>query len=186
MAEYEDDDDIDTGDDYELEDDDNAAEEGSVLADSKSIFNSTARDPVNQVVSREAERQNQASAGGALIPASKRQLAAVFGQNGEMQVALVVDGVQKEKFRPPTKPEWEEVKLRGYLVKGGLSAAPEVPGTGFQIPWKPILIGTGLLAAAAGGYWWYTREPDMAVTKRRKRKSRKAREETAEDAGDED
>lgn len=140
-AELEDDDDFD-------EDEDESGEEGY--------------DGDNPIIDRDEERavNDERNAGGPQRPPQKRQLLGVFDERGNLMVMYAINGRPIEQPRPPTKAEYDEVKARGYIVKGGLAAvAPDVVG-GF--PWMPVLIGAAVLAAGAGAYYYVTGKEDEA------------------------
>jgi hypothetical protein len=137
-AQTEDDDDFD-------EDEDESGEEGY-----------GGDDPV---ISREEERaiNDERSAGGKAPVTPKRQLLAVFDAQGQVQVMYAVNGRPIEQPRQPTAEEYQAVKQRGYIVKGGLAEA--VAG---GIPWKPILIGVAVVGAAAGAYFYVNGKEEEA------------------------
>lgn len=92
---------------------------------------------------------------------SNDQLVAVWDQNGNPQVARVVNHRQQGHFHPPTKEEWEALRARGQLVKGGLSdapaAAPAAPaGDSKGFPWGKAVAVLGVLGALWAWKNWDT------------------------------
>lgn len=116
----------------------------------------------NPPITREEERalENEVSAGeGGRAPVrEQRKLVAVFGANGQVLVQKTLNGRPLERFRPPTKAEWELLKTRGQFVKGGLAAAPAGGG---KLPWGLIALGAALAAGAGVYYLQQKREEDI-------------------------
>jgi hypothetical protein len=94
------------------------------------------------------------------------QLQSVFGSDGKVRVALFVDGVQMEPWRQPSPKEWELLKMRGRLVKGGIAQTPAPAAASSEVlqqqqspqamnvmP-KLLLGGLALLGAGAAFYFW--------------------------------
>lgn len=133
-----------------------------VFADRESVFDTSRTvDHRNPVVTRAEETANE------LLPArrpvtTKAQLVAVFDAQGRPFVAYHQNGRALERFRLPTPQEFEVLRARGQIVKGGLGeAAPSgvAPGAQTQPP-APGLNKTWLyVGAAALGVgalaWWY-------------------------------
>jgi hypothetical protein len=140
-----------------------------VFADRESVFDSS-RDPKvdrrNPVVTRAEETANE------LLPSrlpvsTKAQLVAVFDAQGRPFVAYHQNGRALEKFRLPTPQEFEVLRLRGQIVKGGLGEAPAqaqapVSVQPQQQQQQPPASGNktwlyvGAAAVAVGGLaWWY-------------------------------
>ena len=135
-----------------------------VFADRESVFDTKRTvDRRNPVVTRAEETANE------LLPAhrpvsTKAQLVAVFDAQGRPFVAYHQNGRALEKFRLPTPQEFEVLRLRGQLVKGGLGEAPEqapaqAPATVQQQPpasGNKTWLYVGAAAVAVGGLaWWY-------------------------------
>lgn len=139
-----------------------------VFADRESVFD-TARtvDHRNPVVTRAEETANE------LLPmrrpvTTKAQLVAVFDAQGRPFVAYHQNGRALERFRLPTPQEFEVLRARGQLVKGGLGEAPAgtAPGAAPMVPAAPAAPAAGgmnktwlYVGAAAVGVgalaWWY-------------------------------
>jgi hypothetical protein len=135
-----------------------------VFADRESVFDTQrAVDRRNPVVTRAEETANE------LLPSrlpvsTKAQLVAVFDAQGRPFVAYHQNGRALEKFRLPTPQEFEVLRSRGQLVKGGLGEAPEqAPATVQPQQQQPPAAGSGktwlyvgAAAVAVGGLaWWY-------------------------------
>lgn len=136
-----------------------------VFSDRESVFDTKRTvDHRNPVVTRAEETANE------LLPmrrpvSTKAQLVAVFDAQGRPFVAYHQNGRALERFRLPTPQEFEVLKARGQIVKGGLgeAAAPAtiVPASG--APASPPANGmnktwlyVGAAAVAVGGLaWWY-------------------------------
>lgn len=132
-----------------------------VFADRESVFDTKRTvDRRNPVVTRAEETANE------LLPAhrpvsTKAQLVAVFDAQGRPFVAYHQNGRALEKFRLPTPQEFEVLRLRGQLVKGGLGEAPEQAPATQQQQQQPASgnktwLYVGAAAVAVGGLaWWY-------------------------------
>jgi hypothetical protein len=137
-----------------------------VFADRESVFDTKRTvDRRNPVVTRAEETANE------LLPAhrpvsTKAQLVAVFDAQGRPFVAYHQNGRALEKFRLPTPQEFEVLRVRGQLVKGGLGEAPaqapaQAPATVQQQQQPPASgnktwLYVGAAAVAVGGLaWWY-------------------------------
>jgi len=149
-----------------------------VFSDRQSIFDSS-RDPRvdrrNPVITRAEETANE------LLPAhrpvsTKAQLVAVFDAQGRPFVAYHQNGRALEKFRLPTPQEFEVLRLRGQIVKGGLGEAPAQAQAPAQAPaqtqGQPPASGSktwlyvGAAAVAVGGIaWWYMSKQKKAPRK---------------------
>jgi hypothetical protein len=153
-----------------------------VFSDRQSIFDSS-RDPRvdrrNPVITRAEETANE------LLPAhrpvsTKAQLVAVFDAQGRPFVAYHQNGRALEKFRLPTPQEFEVLRLRGQIVKGGLGEAPAQAQAPAQTPaqaqtsaqGQPPASGSktwlyvGAAAVAVGGIaWWYMSKQKKAPRK---------------------
>jgi hypothetical protein len=144
-----------------------------VFSDRESVFDSS-RDPRvdrrNPVITRAEETANE------LLPArrpvsTKAQLVAVFDAQGRPFVAYHQNGRALEKFRLPTPQEFEVLRLRGQIVKGGLGEAPAQAQTSAQGQ-PPAANGSktwlyvGAAAVAVGGIaWWYMSKQKKAPRK---------------------
>lgn len=137
-----------------------------VFADRESVFDTKRTvDRRNPVVTRAEETANE------LLPmrrpvSTKAQLVAVFDAQGRPFVAYHQNGRALERFRLPTPQEFEILKARGQLVKGGLGetapativpagaapVAPAAPASSMNKTWLYV----GAAAVAVGGLaWWY-------------------------------
>lgn len=136
-----------------------------VFADRESVFDTKRTvDHRNPVVTRAEETANE------LLPmrrpvSTKAQLVAVFDAQGRPFVAYHQNGRALERFRLPTPQEFEVLRARGQLVKGGLgeaaapatiipaaSASASPPANGMNKTWLYV----GAAAVAVGGLaWWY-------------------------------
>jgi hypothetical protein len=138
-----------------------------VFSDRESIFDSSRDRKVdrrNPVITRAEETANE------LLPArrpvsTKAQLVAVFDNQGRPFVAYHQNGRALERFRMPTPQEFEVLRMRGQIVKGGIgeagpaaggAVAPAAPppsaGSGMNKTWLYV----GAAAVAVGGLaWWY-------------------------------
>jgi hypothetical protein len=95
----------------------------------------------------------------------RAQLVAVFDAQGRPFVAYHQNGRALEKFRLPTPQEFEVLRLRGQIVKGGLGEAPaqaQAPASVQPQQQQPPASGNktwlyvGAAAVAVGGLaWWY-------------------------------
>jgi hypothetical protein len=133
-----------------------------VFADRDSVFDTKrAMDRRNPVVTRAEETANE------LLPArlpvsTKAQLVAVFDAQGRPFVAYHQNGRALEKFRLPTPQEFEVLRSRGQLVKGGLGEAPDAAPAAPVTPAQQAATSNktwlyvGAAAVAVGGLaWWY-------------------------------
>ena len=136
-----------------------------VFSDRESVFDTKRTvDHRNPVVTRAEETANE------LLPmrrpvSTKAQLVAVFDAQGRPFVAYHQNGRALERFRLPTPQEFEVLRARGQLVKGGLgeaaapatiipavSASASPPANGMNKTWLYV----GAAAVAVGGLaWWY-------------------------------
>lgn len=136
-----------------------------VFSDRESVFDTKRTvDHRNPVVTRAEETANE------LLPArrpvsTKAQLVAVFDAQGRPFVAYHQNGRALERFRMPTPQEFEVLRARGQLVKGGLgeaaapativpaAPAPSAASTGGM---NKTWLYVGAAAVAVGGLaWWY-------------------------------
>lgn len=138
-----------------------------VFADRESVFDTKRTvDRRNPVVTRAEETANE------LLPmrrpvSTKAQLVAVFDAQGRPFVAYHQNGRALERFRLPTPQEFEILKARGQLVKGGLGetapativpagAAPVAPAAAPASSMNKTWLYVGAAAVAVGGLaWWY-------------------------------
>jgi hypothetical protein len=122
----------------------------------------------NPMTTRGIEEMDERVPGTKRPPASL-QLLSVFGDRGQVRVALAMDGKQHEEWREPTRQEWDMLKARGRIVKGGLAASPEVVATpAVQIPapqqppvgggLMPKLLLGGLAVAGLGAAFYFWRQ----------------------------
>ena len=196
------DDDDDTEDEEDVDEDDEPEERPSkvvsgatiepqgkqgVFADRESVFDSGRNvDRRNPVVTRAEETANQ------LMPLRRpvttmAQLVAVFDAQGRPFVAYHQNGRALEKFRLPTPQEFEILRARGQIVKGGLGdAAPATVPPPPPPPPPPAANRTwlyvGAAAAAVGvGAWWY-----MKKQKGTSPKMPRANDDVSDDADDEE
>jgi len=141
-----------------------------VFADRDSVFDSGRKvDHRNPVVTRAEETANE------LMPLRRpvttmAQLVAVFDAQGRPFVAYHQNGRALEKFRLPTPQEFEILRARGQIVKGGLGDAapattpppPPPPPPAANRTWLYV----GAAAAAVGvGAWWYMKQQKSAAPK---------------------
>lgn len=140
-----------------------------VFADRDSVFDSGRKvDRRNPVVTRAEETANE------LMPLRRpvttmAQLVAVFDAQGRPFVAYHQNGRALEKFRLPTPQEFEILRARGQIVKGGLGDAapattppPPPPPPAANRTWLYV----GAAAAAVGvGAWWYMKKQKGAAPK---------------------
>jgi hypothetical protein len=141
-----------------------------VFADRDSVFDSGRKvDHRNPVVTRAEETANE------LMPLRRpvttmAQLVAVFDAQGRPFVAYHQNGRALEKFRLPTAQEFEILRARGQIVKGGLGDAapaattppPPAPPPAANRTWLYV----GAAAAAVGvGAWWYMKKQKGAAPK---------------------
>lgn len=141
-----------------------------VFADRESVFDTKRTvDHRNPVVTRAEETANE------LLPmrrpvSTKAQLVAIFDNQGRPFVAYHQNGRALERFRMPTPQEFEVLKARGQIVKGGLGEAPEqaaqAPATVQQQPpasGNKTWLYVGAAAVAVGGLaWWYMNKQKKA------------------------
>lgn len=137
-----------------------------VFSDRESVFDTKRTvDHRNPVITRAEETANELLPGRRPV-STKAQLVAVFDNQGRPFVAYHQNGRALERFRMPTPQEFEILKARGQLVKGGLGEAGPAPiasGTPaapLAPPAAPGLNKTwlyvGAAAVAVGGLaWWY-------------------------------
>lgn len=139
-----------------------------VFADRESVFDSGRNvDRRNPVVTRAEETANQ------LMPLRRpvttmAQLVAVFDAQGRPFVAYHQNGRALEKFRLPTPQEFEILRARGQIVKGGLGdAAPATTAAAAPPPAaNRTWLYVGAAAAAVGvGAWWYLKKKKGAAPK---------------------
>lgn len=141
-----------------------------VFADRDSVFDSGRKvDHRNPVVTRAEETANE------LMPLRRpvttmAQLVAVFDAQGRPFVAYHQNGRALEKFRLPTPQEFEILRARGQIVKGGLGDAAPATATPPPPPPPPAANRTwlyvGAAAAAVGvGAWWYMKKQKGAAPK---------------------
>lgn len=148
-----------------------------VFSDRESVFDTRRTvDHRNPVVTRAEETANE------LLPmrrpvSTKAQLVAVFDSQGRPFVAYHQNGRALEKFRLPTPQEFEVLRVRGQIVKGGLGEAPaqapaqapatqqqqQPPAAGMNKTWLYV----GAAAVAVGGLaWWYMSKQKKAPARK--------------------
>jgi hypothetical protein len=138
-----------------------------VFADRESVFDTKRRvDHRNPVVTRAEEQANQ------LFPdqrpiSTKAQLVAVFDAQGRPVVAYHQNGRALEKFRLPTPQEFEVLRARGQIVKGGLGeAAPDAAASSTAKPANKTWLYVGAAAVGVGALaWWYMKKQKKAPRK---------------------
>jgi len=160
-----------------------------VFADRDSVFDSGRKvDHRNPVVTRAEETANE------LMPLRRpvttmAQLVAVFDAQGRPFVAYHQNGRALEKFRLPTPQEFEILRARGQIVKGGLGdAAPATTAAAAPPPPPPpppaanrTWLYVGAAAAAVGiGAWWYMKKKGTSP------KMPRANNDVSDDADDSD
>lgn len=136
-----------------------------VFADRDSVFETAKRvDHRNPVVTRAEETANE------LLPmrrpvSTKAQLVAIFDAQGRPFVAYHQNGRALEKFRPPTRQEFEILRMRGQLVRGGLgeaapaTTAPAAPASAPPPPKSNTWLYVGAAAVGVGALaWWYMKK----------------------------
>jgi len=136
-----------------------------VFADRDSVFDSAKRvDHRSPVVTRAEETANE------LLPmrrpvATKAQLVAIFDAQGRPFVAYHQNGRALEKFRPPTRQEFEILRMRGQIVKGGLGETAPAPAPATTPSASPppaanrTWLYVGVAAAGVGALaWWYMKK----------------------------
>lgn len=144
-----------------------------VFADRDSVFDTAKTvDHRNPVVTRAEETANE------LLPmrrpvTTKAQLVAVFDAQGRPFVAYHQNGRALEKFRLPTPQEFEVLRARGQIVKGGLGEAAPSPspsaaaGTGAPPGAPPgdapggktwLYVGAAALGVGALAWWYMNRQ----------------------------
>lgn|GEM_PF-6501531 len=147
-----------------------------VFSDRESVFDTRRTvDHRNPVVTRAEETANE------LLPmrrpvSTKAQLVAVFDSQGRPFVAYHQNGRALEKFRLPTPQEFEVLRVRGQIVKGGLGEAPaqapaQAPATVQQQPpaagMNKTWLYVGAAAVAVGGLaWWYMSKQKKAPARK--------------------
>jgi len=156
---FDEDDSID--EDEQLEDETPSAPSAAPRAD-------FAKQGNNPMTTRGIEEMDERVPGTKRPPASL-QLLSVFGDRGQVRVALAMDGKQVEEWREPTRQEWDMLKARGRIVKGGLAAPPDSPAISpplAQAPPPPapggglmpkLLLG-GLAVAGLGAAFYFWRQ----------------------------
>lgn len=151
-----------------------------VFADRDSVFDKAKRvDHRNPVVTRAEETANE------LLPArlpvaTKAQLVAIFDSQGRPFVAYHQNGRALEKFRPPTKQEFEILRLRGQIVRGGLGEAagaasapvPAVLPAATPPPPPPapksntwLYVGAAAAGVGALAWWYMKKQKDVRANK---------------------
>lgn len=144
-----------------------------VFADRESVFDTQRKvDHRNPVVTRAEELSNQ------LMPmrrpvTTKAQLVAIFDAQGRPFVAYHQNGRALEKFRLPTPQEFEVLRARGQLVKGGLGDAAPSPGT-TPPPEQPknrtwLWIGAAAVGVGAAAWWYMKKQKDKEKPRRNRR-----------------
>ncbi len=96
-------------------------------------------------------------------PPAVVQLLAVWDQQGRPSVAKAVNGSPVEAWRAPTPQEWELLRQGGRMVRGGLSAAPEVSAVPGGTAMKKLLIAGAALAAVGGLAYWYVKKREDSM-----------------------
>ena len=158
-----------------------------VFADRESVFARGRKvDHRNPVVTRAEETANE------LMPLRRpvttmAQLVAVFDAQGRPFVAYHQNGRALEKFRLPTPQEFEILRARGQIVKGGLGDAAPATATPPPPPPPPAANRTwlyvGAAAAAVGvGAWWYLKKKKKGAASKMPR----ANYDVSDDADDEE
>lgn len=151
-------------------------EKQGVFADKDSVFDSKKKaDHRNPVVTRAEETANQ------LLPmrrpvTTKAQLVAIFDSQGRPFVAYHQNGRALEKFRLPTPQEFEVLRARGQIVKGGLGDAATVstPTTGTSDQPKNrtwLWVGAAAVGVGAAAWWYMKRQKDKEAPRRNRRRS---------------
>jgi hypothetical protein len=149
-----------------------------VFSDRESVFDTRRTvDHRNPVVTRAEETANE------LLPmrrpvSTKAQLVAVFDAQGRPFVAYHQNGRALERFRLPTPQEFEVLRSRGQLVKGGLGEAPAGAAPASMAPAAPpapapqsggnkTWLYVGAAAVAVGGLaWWYMSKQKASKVRR--------------------
>lgn len=172
---------FDSADDiFDGENEEDSDGEG-IFADNTSVFSSArtpSEDHSNAITTREmdarryedakppralpaARKVYDARAGIKGPPQPKRILVAKFDNEGRPLVAHYAGNKQLEPYRQPTPKEYETLRTKGKLVKGGIgqvapdgSVKPAPPPASPGLPWTKILVGGGA-AVVAGGLAWY-------------------------------
>lgn len=137
-----------------------------VFADRESVFDTRRRvDHRNPVITRAEEQANQ------LFPdqrpiSTKAQLVAVFDAQGRPFVAYHQNGRALEKFRLPTPQEFEVLRARGQIVKGGLGEAAPDATSSASTPSNKTWLYVGAAAVGVGALaWWYMKKQKKAPRK---------------------
>lgn len=173
---------FDSSDDLFEERDEADTDGEGIFADKTSIYSrpgDPAEDHSNAITTREmdARRYEDAKpheslkvarkvynmrAGFKQAPKQKRILVAKFDDQGRPLVAHFVGGKQAEPFRMPTEREFNSLKTKGKIVKGGVGETP-APAADTGLPWKKILIAGGVVVAggAAWYFWKKRRNPEV-------------------------
>lgn len=154
-----------------------------VFSDRESVFDTKRTvDHRNPVITRAEETANE------LLPArrpvsTKAQLVAVFDAQGRPFVAYHQNGRALERFRLPTPQEFEVLRARGQIVKGGIGETP-APGAAPAAAAAPassnmnktwLYVGAAALGVGALA-WWYMK----------KQKSEPSRARANDDDGDDE
>jgi hypothetical protein len=147
-----------------------------VFSDRQSIFDSNHDRKVdrrNPVITRAEETANE------LLPmrrpvSTKAQLVAVFDAQGRPFVAYHQNGRALERFRLPTPQEFEVLRARGQLVKGGLGEAPAAPAAApapvapTAAPMNKTWLYVGAAAVGVGALaWWYMQKQKKGAPPRK-------------------
>lgn len=135
-----------------------------VFEDEESIFDDEGPvDHANPVTTR-AQEARVSALPGTPAPAPARQLVAVFGADGQPQVAYTVDGQPQEQFRPPTPQELTLLQQRGRLVKGTIEQPQTLgavsPGGSFLTRNATLLGGLAAVAVGAGVYFYQKKKKE--------------------------
>jgi hypothetical protein len=151
----------DDGDIFDDDGDFDTDDEG-IFADKTSIFSTPqtpSEDHRNPITTRSQEIARYERPVEELAPVRARaQLVAKFDANGLPWVCRHLNGKPIEKFRKPTREEFEKLKAQGRIVKGGIGQVPAKGEAGAPPPNKfsrilKLLLLTGVVGA--GGYAAY-------------------------------
>lgn len=122
------------GDDEDIFDDEGEfdTDDEGIFADKTSIFSTPktpSEDHRNPITTRSQELTRYERPIEESAPARARaQLVAKFDANGLPWVCRHLDGKPVEKFRKPTRDEFEKLKAQGRIVKGGIGQMPAKAG----------------------------------------------------------
>lgn len=176
---------FDSADDIFDGENENDVDGEGIFADNTSVFSSSRSSSVdhsNAITTREmdarrhedakpprslpaARKVYNARAGFKDKPSVKRILVAKFDDQGRPIVAYFAGDKQLEPFRTPTAAEYEALRTKGKLVKGGIGqVAPDGSvASGSAFPWKKVLVGGGAVVAAGGLAWYFWKKRKNAA-----------------------